>query len=221
MSITQTIQIDTLRSNVAQQIKLSQLVAIIRLKQQSDVANVLECLIEGGITSLEITSNTPGFCEEIKNARQKYPDALIGAGTITNAALAQQAIDAGAQFLVTPNTEKSVVEVAHAHGAPVLMGALTPTDIANCINYHADFIKIFPAGSFGIKYFKDLQGPFSDVPLMPVGGVNINNITDWFDAGAIGVGVASDLCRPTNTPQEKEHLITLARNYVSKLPNNN
>lgn len=216
-----TTQKNTLRSNIAQQIKQSQLVAIIRLKQQSDVANVLECLIEGGITSLEITANTPGFCEEIKNARQKYPDALIGAGTVVNASLAKQAIDAGAQFLVTPNTEKSVIEVAHAHGVPVLMGALTPTDIANCINYNADFIKIFPAGSFGIKYFKDLQGPFSGVPLMPVGGVNIDNITDWFEAGAVGVGVASDLCRPTNTAQEREKLIALARNYVSKLPNNN
>lgn len=211
-------EINALRNNVAEQIKQSGLVAIIRLKKQNHVADVLDCLITGGVTTLEITANTPGFCEEISAARRKYPNALIGAGTVINAELAERAIAAGAQFLVTPNTEKSVVETAHKHGAPVLMGALTPTDIANCISFNADFIKIFPAGSFGIKYFKDLQGPFSDVPLMPVGGVNIDNVTDWFDAGAVGVGVASDLCRVIDTPEDRQALIELAKSYVEKLP---
>jgi 2-dehydro-3-deoxyphosphogluconate aldolase/(4S)-4-hydroxy-2-oxoglutarate aldolase len=207
------------RNNIAKQIIDSQLIAIVRLAEQREVASVVQCLVTGGVTTLEITSNTPGFTEEIANARKKHPDVLIGAGTIIDKTLAKDAIKAGAQFLVTPNTDKSVVKTAHKHGIPILMGALTPTDIAKGIKYGADLIKVFPAGSLGISYFKDLQGPFSNIPLMPVGGVNINNITDWFDAGAIGVGVGNDLTCAANTTTEQEALIEHVKQYVSKLPN--
>ncbi|MDO6693889.1 bifunctional 4-hydroxy-2-oxoglutarate aldolase/2-dehydro-3-deoxy-phosphogluconate aldolase [Aliiglaciecola sp. 3_MG-2023] len=211
---------DKLRANTAEKIAASQLVAIIRLPHQSEVTNVVQCLVIGGVSTLEITSNTPGFATEITSAREKHPNVLIGAGTIINSTLAKEAIKAGAQFLVTPNTEKSVIKTAHKHGIPVLMGALTPTDIANCIKYKADFIKVFPAGSLGLTYFKGLQGPFSNTHLMPVGGVNINNIEEWFEAGAIGVGVGNDLTRAANTVAEQKTLIELVKKYVSKLPKN-
>lgn len=210
----------TLRQQVSEKIKQSQLVAIIRLTYQYEVANVIECLVRGGVTTLEVTANTPGYCEEISKARAKYPDILIGAGTIINTERAHEAIKAGAQFIVTPNTDESVVSVAHEHGLPVLMGALTPTDIAQALAFKADFIKVFPAGSLGIEYFKDLQGPFSDTALMPVGGVNLENIRDWFEAGAQGVGVGNDLTRAANSPEEQIKLIAHIKNYVAKLPKN-
>ncbi len=212
---------DNQRAAISEKIKESQLVAIIRLPKQSEVSSVVACLVKGGVSTLEITSNTPGFCDEISQVREKHSDVLVGAGTIINKALAKQAIDAGAQFLVTPNTDKSVVKIAHKHGIPVLMGALTPTDIAKAIKYQADFIKVFPAGSLGVKYFKDLQGPFSNIPLMPVGGVNINNIKEWFAAGAIGVGVGNDLTQAASTKEEQEKLITRVKKYVAQLPKNN
>ena len=212
---------DSQRINTSDKIRKSQLVAIIRLANQDEVEAVVTCLIKGGVTALEITSNTPGFAQEIKHARAKHPEVLIGAGTIIDSKLAKEAIKAGAQFLVTPNTNKSVVKAAHKHGIPVLMGALTPTDIANCIKFKADFIKVFPAGSLGIKYFKDLQGPYSDIPLMPVGGVNIDNIEEWFEAGAIGVGVGNDLTQAANTVNEQEALINIVKSYVAKLPSKN
>lgn len=211
---------DEQRIQTANKIGESQLVAIIRLANQDEVASVVQCLVTGGVSALEITSNTPGFAQEITNAREKHSDVLIGAGTIINSTFAKEAIKAGAQFIVTPNTDKSVVKTAHKYGVPVLMGALTPTDIANCIKYNADFIKIFPAGSLGIKYFKDLQGPFSNVPLMPVGGVNIDNIEEWFEAGAVGVGVGNDLTQAANTVEEETALIKRVKQYVAKLPKN-
>jgi 2-dehydro-3-deoxyphosphogluconate aldolase/(4S)-4-hydroxy-2-oxoglutarate aldolase len=207
----------TNRTHIANKIRKEKLVAIIRLDKQKDIASVVKCLISGGVGCLEITSNTPGFTEEISKARAQYPDILIGAGTIINKTLAQQAIEAGAQFLVTPNTDKSIVKIAHKHNLPVLMGALTPTDIAKAINYNADFIKIFPAGTFGIKYFKDLQGPFSDTSFIPVGGINIDNISDWFNAGAIGVGIGNDLTRAVNNQEEQNILIALVKNYMEKI----
>lgn len=191
--------------------------AIIRLKQQSDVAPLINCLVNAGINALEITSNTPGFEQEITKARAAYKNTLIGAGTIINTALAQQAIDAGAQFLVTPNTNQAVVELAHRHGLPVLMGALTPTDVANAIDYGADIIKVFPAGSMGVNYFKALTGPFSDVPLMPVGGINLDNLTDWFEAGASAVAVSSDFSKPINNNHQYDTLSQLVCKYISAL----
>jgi 2-dehydro-3-deoxyphosphogluconate aldolase/(4S)-4-hydroxy-2-oxoglutarate aldolase len=203
------------RIKISNQIKQHKLVAILRLKQQSDVAPLINCLVNAGISTLEITSNTPGFEQEIAKARAAYKNTLIGAGTIINTALAQQAIDAGAQFIVTPNTNQAVVELAHRHGLPVLMGALTPTDVANAIEYNADIIKVFPAGSMGVNYFKALTGPFSDVPLMPVGGINLENLTDWFAAGACAVAVSSDFSKPVSNKQQYDTISQLVCKYIS------
>lgn len=219
MQVSESRKLTESRKAAASIIRQAKLVAIIRQKLQSDVANVIECMVAAGVTVLEVTANTPGFDKEITIAREKYPNTLIGAGTIINEALAEQAISAGAQFIVTPNTSKEVIDVAHRFGIPVLMGALTPTDIANALNFKADFIKVFPAGSFGIDYFKGLQGPFSDCELMPVGGVNLDNISDWFEAGAVGVGVGNDLTPAARTSAECTALIAHAKAYLAKLPN--
>ncbi|WP_448248413.1 bifunctional 4-hydroxy-2-oxoglutarate aldolase/2-dehydro-3-deoxy-phosphogluconate aldolase [Thalassotalea agariperforans] len=205
------------RENACQLIRTHKLVAIIRLAEQSDVANVVECLVKGGVKILEITSNTPGFTEEISKAKALYPDILIGAGTIINEALATKAIAAGAQFLVTPNTHQGVVNLAHQSGLPVLMGALTPTEIANAHEYGADFVKIFPAGAMGVKYFNDLSGPFKQIDLIAVGGVNVDNLSQWFQAGAVGVGVGNDLTQAARTEQEKVELISHVKKYIGKL----
>ena len=180
---------------------------------------MINCLVNAGINALEITSNTPGFEQEIAKARAAYKNTLIGAGTIINTVLAQQAIDAGAQFIVTPNTNQAVVELAHRHGLPVLMGALIPTDVANAIEYNADIIKVFPAGSMGVNYFKALTGPFSDVPLMPVGGINLDNLTHWFAAGACAVAVSSDFSKPVNNKQQYDTLSQLVCKYISAVAN--
>ena len=177
------------------------IVAIIRLKKQSDVAALVDCLVEAGIKVLEITSNTPGFEQEIKNARIRHQHILVGAGTITNTKLAQRAINAGAQFIVTPNTDKRIVSVAHQCNLPVLMGALTPTDIANAIDY-----------------FKALKGPFDSANLMPVGGINLNNITQWFDAGACGVAISSDFSKVITSHADKQALTQLVHDYLTDIP---
>lgn len=195
------------------------LIAIVRLERQVEVAPLIKCLIEAGIKILEITSNTPGFEQEIINARANYPNTLIGAGTITCSAIAQKAINAGAQFIVTPNTKQDIVELAHQHNIPVLMGALTPTDVANAIEFKTDIIKLFPAGSMGVGYLKALKGPFNNAKLMPVGGVNLNNLTDWFDAGACGVAISSDFSKPINNESDKHKLLRLINAYLAKLDN--
>ena len=113
---------------------------------------------------------------------------MIGAGTVINADLAQKAIAGEAQFLVTPNTDREVAKLGNTSDIPVLMGAMTPTEIVNAMVYGADIIKLFPAGDLGISYFRSLKGPFDKQAFFAVGGIGHNNIKDWFDAGIDGVG---------------------------------
>src|SRR6185312_5757068 len=110
------------------------------------------------------------------------------------------ALRAGAQFLVTPNTDIEVLKIAQDAGAVTLMGAMTPTEVAVAVNNGADFIKVFPAGPLGLDYFKALQGPFKGARFLAVGSVNTANVADWLKAGAIGVGVGGSF---TSGPAEQ------------------
>ncbi|MDT7827621.1 bifunctional 4-hydroxy-2-oxoglutarate aldolase/2-dehydro-3-deoxy-phosphogluconate aldolase [Pricia sp. S334] len=192
------------------------LIAVIRLEEQEAVAPTVNALVTGGVQVLEITTNTPGFAKEIKNARDRHPQVSIGAGTVTNAELATQAIAAGAQFLVTPNTNRTVAEVSNSSGVPVVMGAVTPTEVADALTYGADIIKLFPAGNLGISYFKSLKGPFDAVPFFVVGGIDENNIRDWFAAGIGGVGLGSSLVKSgVKTEADFKEITALAEKFLS------
>lgn len=182
-----------MRSAIVKRIEQAKLVAIIRLEDISSIKDLLKTLYESGITVLEITSNTPDYCSEIVKARILLPDGLIGAGTILNVSMAQDAIDAGAQFLVSPNVNTAVIAAAHKADIPILTGALTPTEIATAIEYKADIIKLFPAGTLGIPYLKLLMGPFNKVKFFAVGGINEINAAEWFNAGASGIGIGGAL----------------------------
>ncbi|EAR02025.1 bifunctional 4-hydroxy-2-oxoglutarate aldolase/2-dehydro-3-deoxy-phosphogluconate aldolase [Maribacter sp. HTCC2170] len=207
------------RKEVTNIIEKEKIVAIIRLKKQSEVDTVIKGLILGGIKVLEITSNTPGFNKEIKKARDSYPNILIGAGTVVNTSIAKIAIEAGAQFLVTPNTNIDVLTLAHENDVPVLMGAFTPSEICLAIEYGADIIKLFPAGNLGIDYFKAIQGPLNDAKFFIVGGINLENIQEWFKAGVSGVGIGSVL---TNSPNEEiceETIKNKAQEFINLIKN--
>ena len=168
-------------------------VAIIRLKSNQYVQEVLKHIAAGGLSSLEITSNTPKFDMELVKARKALPEALIGAGTIYTAELARIAIESGAQYLVTPSLNVEVIDLAHKHDIPVLMGCMTPTEIAVAVENGADIIKLFPAGNLGIDYFKAIKAPFSDTPFFAVGSIKTNDMPSWVQAGASGFGVGSSL----------------------------
>ncbi len=205
------------RTEFVQRIKQHKLVAIIRLSEQGEVQTTIDCLVEGGVKVLEITSNTPGFAEEISSAREQYPAILIGAGTILNTLLAEQAIEAGAQFLVTPNVSKNIVDCAHNADIPVLMGALTPTEIVAAINANADIIKLFPGGELGLEYYRGIKGPFDQVDFFAVGGLGIDNFQAWFEEGIAGVGIGNALTKAIHTEQEKVDHIAFVKRFVAKL----
>ncbi len=196
------------------------IVSIIRLKHGEMVSKAIDSLVQGGIKVLEITSNTPNFDIQITSARKRYPDILVGAGTITTQQLAQIAIGAGAQFLVTPNTNRAVVGEAMKGDIPVIMGAFTPTEIANAVSYGADIVKLFPAGQLGISYYKSLRGPFAETMFFAVGGIGIDNMKDWLDAGVDGLGIGSTLVKQeANTQEDLDSIASKARQFKEFIRN--
>ncbi|HET8735300.1 MAG TPA: bifunctional 4-hydroxy-2-oxoglutarate aldolase/2-dehydro-3-deoxy-phosphogluconate aldolase [Pricia sp.] len=203
------------KKEIVDYIVTEKLISIVRLQNQASVQPTVDALITGGISVLEITVNTPGFSEEIERARKRHPHVLIGAGTVTNADLAKRALASGAQFLVTPNTRNEVAETALAHDIPLLMGAMTPTEVANAIGYGADIIKLFPAGALGISYFTSLKGPFDRVPFFAVGGVDESNLGEWLAAGIDGVGLGSSLVK-NNVRLEVDYkkITTRAKKFI-------
>lgn len=185
----------SIKQDILDRIIAAKLIAILRLRHQSVVQRTIDAVVAGGIRVLEITTNTPGFAEEIENARRRHPGALIGAGTVLNVALAKQALAGGAQFVVTPNTNKKVAKLCKDEGVPVLMGAMTPTEATDAVAFGADIIKLFPAGDLGISYLKSLKGPFDTIPFFAVGGIGLTTMEDWFEAGIAGVGLGSSLVK--------------------------
>ncbi|HWE64997.1 MAG TPA: bifunctional 4-hydroxy-2-oxoglutarate aldolase/2-dehydro-3-deoxy-phosphogluconate aldolase [Chloroflexota bacterium] len=182
------------RATLLQRTLAGRLVAIVRLREQAALMEVARALVAGGITSLEFTLTTPGAVEAIAQCRAQLGDqAVIGAGTVLDAASARRCLDAGAQFLVSPGYDLEVIETARRGGALAMPGALTPTEIIAAWRGGADVVKVFPARQFGPQYIRDLRAPLPEIPLMPTGGVDESNAADYLRAGAVGVAVGGNL----------------------------
>lgn len=182
------------KSEVAAQIAAERVVAVIRLADASKLVPVIEAVARGGVRCIEITMTVPNAIELIRQVSNTVSsDILIGAGTVTDAETARAVIDAGAQFVVSPILNPDVIAACKQADVYCAPGCFTPTEIFTAWKLGADVIKVFPATSLGPKYFKDIKGPFPQIPLMPTGGVSIDNAHEWIAAGAVAVGIGSDL----------------------------
>ncbi|MFQ1000278.1 bifunctional 4-hydroxy-2-oxoglutarate aldolase/2-dehydro-3-deoxy-phosphogluconate aldolase [Modestobacter sp. SSW1-42] len=170
-------------------------IAVLRAPSPDAAVSAVDALVAGGVTGVEITFSTPDAEAAIAEVARRHGDAvLLGAGTITRPEQAESAAAAGARFLVCPGTEDGLARAMKATGATVMLGALTPSEVMAAVALGADVVKVFPASLGGPAYLRSLRGPFPDVPLMPTGGVNADNIGQWFGAGALAVGAGSELC---------------------------
>ncbi|MBW3622324.1 MAG: bifunctional 4-hydroxy-2-oxoglutarate aldolase/2-dehydro-3-deoxy-phosphogluconate aldolase [Armatimonadetes bacterium] len=177
-------------------IRDARVVAVLRASSPEELMEVAGALREGGIRCLEFTMTTPGALEMIRHASCELDeDVLLGAGTILTGEAAEAAVEAGARFLVSPALKIEVVEAARRRGVPVMPGAFTPSEALAAWDAGADVVKIFPAGQLGPSYLKDLHGPFPDIPLMPTGGIGIDDAAAYLQAGAVAVGVGGNLTR--------------------------
>jgi len=195
------------------------IVGIVRNVSLEDLIQILPIFREAGLTTIEITMNTPGAEEMIAYALEKESEGLnIGAGTVCTKEDLSLALDAGAQFIVTPIINKKVIKSCVKKGIPVFPGAFTPTEIYNAWTLGADMVKIYPATSLGPEYIKDLKAPMNQLKLLPTGGVSLENMSDFIKAGANGLGIGGQLF-DKKLIQEKnwEGLKLHFQQFVSKL----
>jgi 2-dehydro-3-deoxyphosphogluconate aldolase / (4S)-4-hydroxy-2-oxoglutarate aldolase len=173
-------------------------VAIVR-RPKVDPVRCVEHLFKTGIRLIEITMDTPDAIPILKSLQSGVPDnGLLGAGTVTDVALAEAAIAAGATFLVTPNLNLDVIRTAREQGVPIFPGAMTPTEIWNAVCAGADYVKVFPASALGPGFFREIRGPFAHIPLMATGGVNLENARDFIRFGVDALGVGGALIPKSN-----------------------
>jgi len=170
------------------------IIAVVRAQKAEQVVPLSEALIAGGVTAIEITMTTPNAIEGIRDARKKLVErALIGVGTVLNAKVCRDALEAGAEFVVTPICRTEFVEIAHAADRPIMLGAYTPTEAQTAHEAGADFIKIFPADTLGPGYIKALRAPLPHLRIVPTGGVDVHNVGDFLKAGCVALGVGGSL----------------------------
>ena len=168
-------------------------IGILRGQSAEVCRNLALVCIETEFHTLEVTMNSPGAADIIRELREDFPDLNIGAGTVCNLEDYELAVAAGAQFIVMPLLDEEVILGAVAENIPVFPGAFTPTEIYRAWSLGAAAVKVFPAGQLGPDFVRDVSAPFPDIKLLPTGGVTRDNVGDYFAAGAVGVGMGSGL----------------------------
>lgn len=181
-------------------IKKYKVISIIRWASKESIIPVMQALESGGIKFAEITFDQSGrvsdseTAEMIMTASEKFKNKIsVGAGTVMTEKQVEIAREAGAEFIISPNTDKAVIEKTVKLGMVSIPGAFTPTEIANADKYGADFVKLFPMVSMDINYIKAISAPLNYIGFLAVGGVNAENMNEYFNCGICGLGIGSDI----------------------------
>lgn len=190
-----------LRVPMSDALATTRIVAILRATTASRAEAVVDVLLENGIRSLELTLTTEGALEVLERLAATVPEGTdLGVGTVLTAEAVDRSVDAGARFVVSPSVVPAVIEAARRHGIANYPGAFTPTEIHLAWNAGATAVKLFPGGALGPAYLKAVRAPLPDVPLVPTGGIAVEEIGAWLDAGAAAVGLGSPLLGDALTP---------------------
>jgi 2-dehydro-3-deoxyphosphogluconate aldolase / (4S)-4-hydroxy-2-oxoglutarate aldolase len=207
------------------QVWLSQLqehraIAVIRASDMRLAQQMAMAVVTGGMRLIEITWNSDRPGELISQLRADLPECIIGTGTLFNVAQLQDAIAAGAQFLFSPHLDTAMIAAAVNHNIPIIPGAMTPTEIVTAWTHGASCVKVFPVQAVGgVNYIKSLQGPLGDIPLVPTGGVTVENAPDFIAAGAIAVGLSGELFPQTLVKSGNwQAIASQAHTLIQRLP---
>jgi 2-dehydro-3-deoxyphosphogluconate aldolase/(4S)-4-hydroxy-2-oxoglutarate aldolase len=171
----------------------NKIVAIVRGIEPSNVIKIAHALLAGGVNTMEVTLNSSGALSVITQLTKEMKNKmLIGAGTVLNAKMANEAIDAGACFIISPIVDEETIKATKKRGAVSIPGAYTPTEIYKAFSIGGEIIKIFPASS-NVNYIKEVRAPLPQIPLMPTGGITLQNIQEFKKAGAVAFGIGGSL----------------------------
>lgn len=195
------------------------IVTIIRGITGNAADRTVEALAAGGIKLVEVTMNTEGALDAIRRWRQQYENHVcIGAGTVLDIEMAKAAVDAGARYLISPNLDIEVIRYGIEQDVEVWPGVMTPTEIVNAWKAGAKAVKVFPVGTLGLNYIKEIRAPLSQIPMIATGGVHIDNIEDFLRAGVIGVGMGSHIVhKPTIEAGKFDEITRLAQAFTDKV----
>lgn len=206
-------------ADVLHKILDQKLVAIIRAPDTSLLLDVASALIAGGIDIIEATFTIPNVLKTLEEMKSTLGDKiLMGAGTVLDSETARAAILSGAEYIVTPTVNVSVIQLCRRYGIPCLTGAFTPTEVLTAWEAGAEIVKLFPGEIGGPPYLKALKGPLPQVRMMPTGGVNLDTLADFMNAGACAVGLGSSLVeKEALARRDLKRIETLAATYVQKM----
>ena len=194
-------------------------IAVIRTEQRSQGSHLAKAVADGGMQLIEITWDSDASAELIAQLRSELPACTIGTGTLLTLDQLEQAIAAGAQFLFTPHVNPAMIQAAAQRGVPIIPGALSPTEIVTAWLAGASCVKVFPVQAVGgASYIKSLQGPLGHIPLIPTGGVTLENAPEFLLSGAIAVGLSGQLFPQQLVATENwEAIAQRARNFMQHL----
>lgn len=206
-------------ADVLHKILDQKLVAIIRAPDTSLLLDVAGALIAGGIDIIEATFTIPNVLKTLEEMKSTLGDKiLMGAGTVLDSETARAAVLSGAEYIVTPTVNVSVIQLCRRYGIPCLTGAFTPTEVLTAWEAGAEIVKLFPGEIGGPPYLKALKGPLPQIRMMPTGGVNLDTLTDFMNAGACAVGLGSSLVeKEALARRDLKRIETLAATYVQKM----
>ncbi len=196
-------------------------IAVIRAPEMKLGLQMALAVAYGGMQLIEITWNSDRAAQLIDQLRSELPECIIGTGTLFNVEQLQTAIASGAQFLFSPHVDTAMIQAAVAQNIPMIPGALSPTEIVNAWSHGASCVKVFPVEALGgATYIKSLQGPLGHIPLIPTGGVTLANAPEFLKAGAVAVGLSSQLFPQHLVKTGNWQIITQdARNLIQQLGN--
>jgi 2-dehydro-3-deoxyphosphogluconate aldolase/(4S)-4-hydroxy-2-oxoglutarate aldolase len=183
------------KDDVLRRIREVRLFAVLRGPSPEIAMEMVKALVAGGVQGIEITYSTPNAAQVVRELDRIYGEnLLLGMGTLTEPQHAEAAKQAGARYIVSPHGEEALAAAMQATGLAVMIGALTPSEIKWALRHGSDIVKLFPGSLVGPGYVRSLRGPYPDLPLMPTGGVSVENVAEWFSAGVVAVGAGSELC---------------------------
>lgn len=191
------------------------LVAVVRGSSHEEARRIVEACVNGGVKLIEVTFTIPGAHQLMAALAEEYAgtDVIIGAGTVLDAATARIAILSGAQFVVSPCLDVDTVRLCNRYRVPAMPGIMTVREAVLAMEAGADILKVFPGEMMGPKFVKAIKGPLPQVRLMPTGGVDLDNVGEWINAGCVAVGVGGNLTRGA-TKGDYAQVIETARRFV-------
>jgi 2-dehydro-3-deoxyphosphogluconate aldolase / (4S)-4-hydroxy-2-oxoglutarate aldolase len=206
------------KDQVISKIKQVGLVAVVRAESSEQAFKITEACIGGGVAAIEITFTVPGALQVIAELAQSYRsgEILIGAGTVLDSETARAAILAGAQYIVSPYLNVETVKLCNRYQIACMPGAMTIKEVVECMESGADIVKIFPGELFGPAIIKAIKGPIPYAPLMPTGGVSLENIGEWIKAGAVAAGVGGNLTAGAKKG-DYASITAIAKKYIEKI----